>query len=246
MVEGADHGGLVGGVVTRVGICRQCEEHSKQLVSARRTGGGTYRRAPREYRSSICLPCARRLFENAPTYAMATVEGWSVQSLQRAVELARLRMILTRFCDDDSGRDPFHGYTDGRSWNGFACPHLPLSEFLRMLNILVEWGDEKSYEVIDNRNVSVRGAAEDDVHVMSATLQTTTDGDQWLFDCGGAWTFVEATTQDGDVNAPPSPCTHPDHRLGTRGGLKKHQRVCLQCGAVVLAPRRVSRHGFRS
>ena len=70
------------------GVCRQCEERSKQLVTASRTGGGTYRRAPREYRSSICLPCARRLLETAPTYAMATVDCWSVRSLRRAVELA--------------------------------------------------------------------------------------------------------------------------------------------------------------
>ena len=47
-----------------------------------------------------------------------------------------------------------------------------------------------------------------------------------------------ATDVDVDVDAPSAPCTHPEHRLGTRGGLRKHQRVCLQCGAVVLAPRR--------
>jgi hypothetical protein len=42
------------------------------------------------------------------------------------------------------------------------------------------------------------------------------------------------TTADVDIDAPPAPCTHPEHRLGTRGGLRKHQRVCLQCGNVVL------------
>lgn len=42
---------------------------------------------------------------------------------------------------------------------------------------------------------------------------------------------------DVDVDAAPAPCPHPEHRLGTRGGLRKHQRVCLQCGAVVLARR---------
>ena len=76
------------GSAVNVGVCRQCEERSKQLVTASRTGGGTYRRATREYRSSICLPCAKRLLERAPTYAMATVEHWSVRSLRRAVELA--------------------------------------------------------------------------------------------------------------------------------------------------------------
>lgn len=43
------------------------------------------------------------------------------------------------------------------------------------------------------------------------------------------------TTTDVDIDAPPTPCPHPAHRLGTRGGLRKHQRVCLQCGHVVLA-----------
>ena len=55
-------------------------------------------------------------------------------------------------------------------------------------------------------------------------------------------TTAEATSPavdvEVDVDAPPTPCTHPEHRLGTRGGLRKHQRVCLQCGAVVLAPRK--------
>jgi hypothetical protein len=41
-----------------------------------------------------------------------------------------------------------------------------------------------------------------------------------------------------DVEAPPPPCPHPEHRLGTHGRLRKHQRVCLQCSAVVLAPRK--------
>jgi hypothetical protein len=39
---------------------------------------------------------------------------------------------------------------------------------------------------------------------------------------------------DIDIDAPPPPCPHPEHRLGTHGGLRKHQRVCLQCGSVIL------------
>ena len=80
-----------GGVVN-VGVCLYCEARSKQLVIASRTGGGTYRRPPREYRSSICLPCAKQLLENAPMHAMATVEHWSVRSLRRAVELAEQQL----------------------------------------------------------------------------------------------------------------------------------------------------------
>jgi hypothetical protein len=68
------------------GVCRQCAQRSKLLVTASRTGGGNYRRAP--HRSSICLPCARGLLERAPTHAMATVDRWSVRSLRHAVERA--------------------------------------------------------------------------------------------------------------------------------------------------------------
>ena len=75
------------------GVCRQCETRSQQLVTASRTGGGTYRRPPREYRSSLCLPCAKRLLENAPTCAMATVECWSVRGLRHAVERAEQSAI---------------------------------------------------------------------------------------------------------------------------------------------------------
>jgi hypothetical protein len=77
------------------GTCRHCEKRSKQLVTASRTGGGTYRRPPREYRSNICLPCARRLLERAPTHAMATVEHWSVRGLQRAIERAAQQIAKT-------------------------------------------------------------------------------------------------------------------------------------------------------
>lgn len=157
-----------------------------------------------------------------------------------------LHAIQTSFCDDNSGRDPFHGYTDGRRWNGFECPHLTLHEFKRVLDTLVEWGAEKSYEVIDDRNVRVHGVSEGVGFVMSAKCCTTTDGDRWLFDCGGAWTFVKAveatsSTTDVDIDMPPTSCTHPEHRLGTRGGLRKHQRACLQCGKVIV----ISSHARR-
>lgn len=31
-------------------------------------------------------------------------------------------------------------------------------------------------------------------------------------------------------------CDHPEHRRGTRGGLRPGQQVCMQCGALVSAP----------
>ena len=99
--------------------------------------------------------------------------------------------IVVRFADDDSGRS-FSGWTNGRYWNGFACPHLPLDEFRRMLDVLLEWGDEQRYTVIDDQHVRVHGVTGvADEYVMTAQLQKTKYGEQWLFDCGGAWTFVE-------------------------------------------------------
>ena len=71
-----------------VGICRQCETRKPDLVVASRTGGGSYRRAPRQYKSSICLSCARELLARAPAHAMATVDRWSVDSLRRAITQA--------------------------------------------------------------------------------------------------------------------------------------------------------------
>jgi hypothetical protein len=110
-------------------------------------------------------------------------------------EVLLFRPIVVHFMDDASGRT-FSGYTDGRRWNDFACPHLPLSDFRRVLDVLLEWGDglagQKHYTVIDDQHVRVHGkAGVADEYVMTAKLCATTDGDQWLFDCGGAWTFVE-------------------------------------------------------
>jgi hypothetical protein len=107
-----------------------------------------------------------------------------------------LRPIVTRFSDDDSGYT-FAGYTDGRHWNGFECPQLPLAEFRRVLDILVAWDAEESYTVIDDQHVRVHGRAGGvDTYVMTAKLVATPDGDLWLFDCGGAWTFVEVLSKD--------------------------------------------------
>ena len=106
------------------------------------------------------------------------------------------RSIVVRFADDDSGRT-FSGWTDGRYWNGFACPHLPLAEFRRVLDVLLEWGDEQRYTVIDDQHVRVPGiAGVSDEYVMAAQLRGTPDGDHWLFDCGGAWTFVAIDDDD--------------------------------------------------
>ena len=104
------------------------------------------------------------------------------------------RPIVVRFADDHSGRT-FSGYTDDRRWNDFACPPLPITEFRRVLDVLLEWGDEQRYTVIDDQHVRVHGkTGVAETFVMLAKLAATTDGNRWLFDCGGAWTFVEVSS----------------------------------------------------
>lgn len=106
-------------------------------------------------------------------------------------EVPLFRPIVVRFADDDSGRT-FSGYTDGQRRNSFVCPHLPLGEFRRVLDVLLEGGDAQPYTVIDDLHVRVHGkVGVADTYVMLAKLVATTDGNRWLFDCGGAWTFVE-------------------------------------------------------
>lgn len=112
-------------------------------------------------------------------------------------EVVLFRPVIVRFRDDDSGRT-FAGYTDDRRWNGYVCPHLPLGEFRRVLDVLLERGDEKHHTVVDSRQVCVHGVAGvADDFVLSAKLQATPDGDLWLFDCGGAWAFVEVVDAEG-------------------------------------------------
>lgn len=100
--------------------------------------------------------------------------------------------IVVDFADDEAS-PTFAGYTDGRRWNGFACPHLPLAELRRVLALFVEWGAERSFEVLGEHEVRVFGLADGGAedYTMTAKLVTTTDGDRWLFDCGGGWTFAE-------------------------------------------------------
>lgn len=35
-------------------------------------------------------------------------------------------------------------------------------------------------------------------------------------------------------------CQHPEHRLGMQGGLRRNQRVCLNCGSIVTVGKRAS------
>lgn len=69
----------------RRGVCRSCEKRA-DVYPTQRTGGGTYRRGGRWYRSSICGDCVLRLLPNAQVHAGATTSRFSVLSLVKIAE----------------------------------------------------------------------------------------------------------------------------------------------------------------
>ena len=66
------------------GTCRNCGKR-REVRSARRFGGGNYRRPGRYYSSSICQECAHDLLTNyPPNRGQSTISRWDVLSLRRA------------------------------------------------------------------------------------------------------------------------------------------------------------------
>lgn len=67
-----------------VGQCRACLRR-REVYSVSRSGGGSYNRAGRSYRSSICGECATGLLRRAPVHAGASTSGFDVYDLDRIV-----------------------------------------------------------------------------------------------------------------------------------------------------------------
>ena len=123
---------------------------------------------------------------NAPSTAVVAPPLQSTNKLG-------LLPITVHFSEDPE--HVFNGYTNGRHWNGFACPHLELDELRRVLELLVTWGDEVGFTVFaEEHTIHVQGPNGDN-YKMAAQCVTTIEGDKWLFDCGGAWTFVELSEE---------------------------------------------------
>lgn len=64
--------------------CRECMR-KRDTMSARRYGGGSYRRAAHGRMAQICEPCCMHLIETATT-GHNLAAGWDVSSLRYAVE----------------------------------------------------------------------------------------------------------------------------------------------------------------
>lgn len=65
--------------------CVQCERRKETFLSSR-LGGGSYKRAPRSYRSRVCIDCARDLLANAGQ--QWRVDGWDVVTLRFGLKRA--------------------------------------------------------------------------------------------------------------------------------------------------------------
>jgi hypothetical protein len=99
------------------GVCRSCQRR-RDIYPIRRTGGGTYNRGGRSYRSSICADCAMRLLTGAGVYAGASSSRFGVSELERivaslgTVEAAEvLDMFRQRRANDVIRREIGRGHT---------------------------------------------------------------------------------------------------------------------------------------
>lgn len=113
--------------------------------------------------------------------------------------IAKIRLQLKELDNSRSTGGTFVGYADDQRWHGLVCPHLKLDELRRVLDVLLERGSlQKPYIVIDDRQVRVHGVVGvADNFVLKAKLQATSDGDLWLFDCGGMWMFTAVSDEEG-------------------------------------------------
>jgi hypothetical protein len=68
------------GSSTHPGTCSWCKRR-REVTAISRQGGGSYNRAPRQYRSSICDGCAVSLLPRAGVHAGAKSNGYSVRTL---------------------------------------------------------------------------------------------------------------------------------------------------------------------
>ena len=161
-----------------------------------------------------------------------------------------LERINVEFADDDE-HHAFDGYTDLRRWNGWECPWFTVEVAERALARINYRTRRATADEAPHGGLWVNESGDlptDAPYLLACTPTDTVDGSRALIDCGGWLVFqrpraVEPpeTKATEEIDLPPGPCPHPEHRLGTHGRLRKNQRVCLQCGDVVLVSSRARR-----
>ena len=81
-------------------------------------------------------------------------------------------MRETLFSIDTVGDVQFSGYTDGRTWNGWACPYFPFDQAQRLVAEWREHGWKADYDVRRDAFIFAladsSGDAEDDDEIFQA------------------------------------------------------------------------------
>lgn len=103
----------------RRGQCRSCLR-TRDVHTASRSGGGTYRRGGRSYRSSICAACALQLLRGAGVHAGATTDRWSVTSLDSIVSTLGTEEAAEVFTAHRERRAQ-RRWIEEASWVGATC-----------------------------------------------------------------------------------------------------------------------------
>jgi hypothetical protein len=132
---------------------------------------------------------------------LALANSWRAYDATDAANKARplwtrpvpLRPVIVRL---DASEQTFAGYTDGRIWNGFSCPYLPLNALCGVLTQRISRGEVRSFEVEEDGGVLVHGLAGIEDRTLIARRVEIVGRHRWLFDCGGSWPFVEVAKED--------------------------------------------------
>lgn len=161
-----------------------------------------------------------------------------------------LERITVEFADDDE-HHTFDGYTDLRRWNGWECPWFTVEAAESALARINYRTRRATIAEAPHGGLWVNESGDlptDAPYLLACKPMETVDGSHALIDCGGWLVFQRhraAEPQEPkpveEIDLPAPPCPHPEHRLGTNGRLRKHQRVCLQCGEVVVISSRARR-----
>lgn len=71
-------------------------------------------------------------------------------------------MVKARFVLDAFAEEEFEGYTQGETWNGFACPYFPFESAVRLMNVLELARQTAFYDAETDQFVHAEEDCEDD------------------------------------------------------------------------------------
>jgi hypothetical protein len=102
-----------------------------------------------------------------------------------------LTRITVEFADDDE-HFTFDGYTDGRRWNGWECPHLSIDVAENAFARINYRTRRASAEEAPDGGLWISESQDsptDAPYLLRCKRTSTVDGDRALMDCGGWLVF---------------------------------------------------------